>query len=94
MYHVEFVASELSLHFWVNPTWSQSEMKVAQLCLTLCNPMDYKIHGIPQATILEWVAMPFFRESSQSRDLIQVSHIAGGIFTSWATREAQEYWSG
>ena len=33
-------------------------------------------------------------ESFQSRDQIQVSHIAGGFFTSWATREAQEYWSG
>ena len=94
MYHVEFVASELSLHFWVNPTWSQSEMKVAQLCLTLCNPMDYKIHGIPQATILEWVVFSFSRGSSQARDWTQVPCIADRFFTSWATREAQEHWSG
>ena len=33
-------------------------MKVAQLCLTLCNPMDYTVHGILQARILEWVAVP------------------------------------
>ena len=36
-----------------------SEGKVAQLCLTLCNPMDYTVCGILQATILEWVAFPF-----------------------------------
>ena len=33
-------------------------MKVAQLCLTLCDPMDYTVHGILQARILEWVAFP------------------------------------
>ena len=38
--------------------------------------------------------MPFFRGSSQPRDPIQVSLIAGIVFTVWATREAQEYWSG
>ena len=37
---------------------------------------------------------PFSRGSSQSRDRTQVSHIVGRFFTSWATREAQEYWSG
>ena len=56
--------------------------------------MDYAVHGILQASILEWLAFPFSRESSQPRDQTQVSHIAGGFFTSWATREAQEYWSG
>ena len=50
--------------------------------------------GILQARILEWVAFTFSRGSSQSRDWTQVSHIAGRFFTSWATREAQEYWSG
>ena len=39
-------------------------------------------NGILQATILEWVAFPFFRGSSQPRDQIQVSRIAGGFFTS------------
>ena len=34
----------------------------------LCDPMDYKVHGIPQARILEWVAAPFSRGSSQLRD--------------------------
>ena len=58
-----------------------------ELCPTLCNPMDYTVHGIVQARILEWVAFPFPRGSPQPRDRTQVSHIAGGFFTSWATRE-------
>ena len=45
--------------------------------------------GILQARILEWVAMPSARGSSQHRDRTQVSHIAGGFFTHWATRKAQ-----
>ena len=48
------------------------------------------VYGIPQARILEWVAIPFSRESSQPRDRTQVSCIAGGFFIIWATREAQE----
>ena len=51
--------------------------------------MDYTVHGILQARILEWVAFSFSRGSSQSRYWTQVSHIAGGFFTSWATKEAQ-----
>ena len=41
-------------------------MKFAQSYLTLCNPMDYTIHGILQARILEWVDFAFSRGSSQS----------------------------
>ena len=41
------------------------EVKVAQSCSTLCNLMDYTVHGILQARILEWVAVPFSRGSSQ-----------------------------
>ena len=52
------------------------------------------VHGILQARILEWVAFPFSRGSSHPRDRTQVSHIAGRFFISWATREAQEHWSG
>ena len=70
------------------------KMKVAQSCPTLCNPMEYTVHGILQARILEWVAFPFSRGCSQPRDWTQVSCIAGGFFTSWATTEAQAYWSG
>ena len=58
------------------------KVKVAQLCLTLCDTMDYTPHGILQARILEWVAVLFSKGSSQSRDGTQVSHIAGEFFTS------------
>ena len=52
--------------------------------------MDYTVHGILQARLLEWVAFPFSMGSSQPRNWTQVSHIADGYFTelSWATREA------
>jgi len=51
--------------------------------------MDYTVPGILQARILERVAIPFSRESSQPRDLTQVSHIVGGFYASWNTKEAQ-----
>ena len=62
---------------------------VTQSCPTLCNPMNCSlpgslVHGILQARILEWGAIPF------SRDRTRVSHIAGRFFTNWTTREAQE----
>ena len=38
------------------------KVRAAQLCLTLCDPMDYTVHGILQARILEWVAFPFSRD--------------------------------
>ena len=49
--------------------------------------------GILQARILEWVAVPFSRGSSQSKDRTQVFCIAGGFFTSWATRELWDPWN-
>ena len=59
---------------------------VARLWPTLCDPMDCSapgssVHGILQERIQEWVATPFSRGSSQSRDRTQVSSIAGGFFT-------------
>ena len=57
------------------------KVKVAQSCPTLCDPMDYTDPGTLQARILEWVAIPFSRRSSQPRDGTQVSHIAGRGFT-------------
>ena len=59
---------------------------VAQLCPTLCNPVDCSlpdssVHEILQARILEWITMPSSRGSSQPRDQTQVSHIAGRFFT-------------
>ena len=49
-------------------------------CPTLCDPMDHTVHGILQARILEWLAFPFSRGSSQPRDRTQVSHIAGDSY--------------
>ena len=71
---------------------------VTQSCPTLCDPMDcslpgFSVNGILRTRILEWVAMPFSRESSQPRARTQVSRIAGGFFTICSTKEAQEYWS-
>ena len=63
-----------------------SEVKFAQSCLTLCDPMEYTVPGILQVRILEWVAFPFNTGSSQPRDRAQVSRNAGGFFT----RKAQE----
>ena len=57
-------------------------VKVAQSCPTLCDPMDHTDRGILQAGALEWVLVPSSRGSSQLRDRSQVSHTAGGFFTS------------
>ena len=72
------------------------KVKVTQSCLTLYDPMDCSqqgssVHGIPQARILEWVAILFFKGSSKHRTWTQVSHIASRFFTIWSTREAQFY---
>ena len=71
-------------------------MLVAQLYMTLCDPMNYSppgssVHGILQARVLEWVAISFFKGSSWPRDPTWVSCIAGGFITIWATREPQQY---
>ena len=87
---------------WWNGEKNKRKVKVlfAPLCPTLCNPMDCSppgssVHGILQARILEWVAIPFSwvaipfsRGSSQPRDQTRVSCVAGRFFTIWATREA------
>ena len=62
---------------------------VTQLCPTLCDPQSLgdcsplgaSVHGILQARMLEWVAIPFSRKSSQTRDETLVSWIAGRFFT-------------
>ena len=69
------------------------KVKVAQSCPTFCDSMDcslpgFSVHGILQGKILEWVAVSFSRGSSQPRDQTQVSRIADGFFTIWATKEA------
>ena len=69
-------------------------MLVPQLCLTLCKPMDCgpqgsSVHGILQARVLEWIAIPFSRGSFQPRYETWVSCIAGRFFTIWATEKIQ-----
>ena len=73
---------------------------VAQLCLTLCDPMDCSppgssVYGVSLAKNIGVCCHACrSRGSSQPRDWIQVFCIAGGFFTIWAIREAQEYWNG
>ena len=60
---------------------------VAQSCLTVCNTLDhgslgYSVHGILQARIQDWLAIPFSRGSSQPRNQTWISCIAGRFFTS------------
>ena len=62
------------------------QVLIAQLCLTLCNPVDcsppsFSDHGIHQARILEWVAIPFSGGFSQPRDPTWVTYFAGRFFT-------------
>ena len=66
---------------------------VSQLCPTPCDPMGYNlpgssVHGTLQARILEQVAIPFSRVSSQPRDRTHIFCIAGRFFTISVTREA------
>ena len=54
-------------HAKYNPAYKQDsyqcDVKVVQLCLTLCDPVDYTVHGILQSRILKWVAYPFSSRS-------------------------------
>ena len=55
------------LHTGLDDQFFPFLFKVALSCLTLCDPMDYTVHGILQTRILEWVTFPFSRGSSQPR---------------------------
>ena len=76
---------------WLCHILYKVESYIAQSCPTPCNPMDcslpeFSVYGIFQARVLEWVAISFSRESSQSRNRTQVSHIVGRHFTVWTTK--------
>ena len=73
------------LSYWVK------EVKATQSCPTLCDPMDYTVHGSLQARILEWEAFPFSMGSSQPRDWTQVSCI-GQILYQLSHQESPSYW--
>ena len=65
---------------------------VAQSCPTLCNrTVCSPVHGILQARILEWIAIPFSRGTFQPRDQTLVACITGRVFTIWATEKSQVY---
>ena len=88
----EFVVKTNASFRWKCLWWNGVCVVCAQTCPVLCDHMDCSpsgssVHGILQARILEWVAIPFFRGSSWPRDLSRVFHIAGRFFTIWATRE-------
>ena len=80
----EFIPSIFGIYGgWV------SEWKLLSHIWLFANPWTiHTVHGILQARILEWIAIPFSGESSLPRDWTQVSNTAGGFFTSWATRES------
>ena len=88
-YQMPLVEGAPHLALW--KCWKWKSLSCIRLFAT---PWTYPVHGILQVRILEWVAFVFSRGSFQPRNQTQVSHIAGGFFTSWATRAAREYWSG
>ena len=60
-----------------------TKVKVSESCSVMSDSLQpYTVHGLLQAVIVEWIAFPFSRGSSQPRDRAQVSGIAGGFFTS------------
>ena len=76
---------------WCNHKSSE----VAQSCPTLCDPMDCSlpgssVHGIPQAIVLEWIAISFSRGSSRPRDQTRVSWIVDRWFTVWVIVKFQD----
>ena len=88
--HSQKLLSALAFYGW------KGKVLATQSCSTLsdhtdCSPPGSSVHGILQARILEWVAIPFSRGSSWPRDWTWVSCIIGRVFTVWVTREAPVY---
>ena len=74
--------------FYANSLYEvKVQVLVAQSRPTLCNPIDYTVHGILQARILAWVAIFYYRGSSWPRAETLVSHVAGRFFTICTTWE-------
>ena len=85
------------IFIWITTSIYYTVFAVSESCSIVSDSLQP--HGLYspwnlQARILEWVAFPFSRGSSQPKDQTQVSFITGRFFTSGATREAQQYWSG
>ena len=91
------ICNQVVISIWISIKSKLSQglkVKVTQSCPTLCDPMDYTVHGILQARMLEWVAFPFSRGSSQPRDgnsglqhcrgiLYQLSHKGSPRILEW-----------
>ena len=80
--------------FWKVLAILKVKVLATQLCPTFSDPVDYSlpgssVHGILQERILEWVAIPFSKESPRPRDRSCNSCTAGRFFPVWAAREAQ-----
>ena len=90
LYQCQAVRSPAKLWSW-DQVWTWNTCAHAQLCLTLCDPMNcslpgFSVHGIAQARILEWVAISYSRRSYQPRDQTCISCIVGKFFypcTTW-----------
>ena len=92
LYHITFL-SGIQAPLFIRPE-SPLQSPQPQSGLTLCKAMHYSlpgysVHGILQARILEQVAVPFSRGSTQPRARTPVSCITGRFFTIWATRKAK-----
>ena len=91
----KFPVVKQKTQLWISYKWKSGKKRKVKVLVMPCDPMDCSppgssVHGIFQARILEWVVIPFSRGSSWPRDGTRFSSIAGGFFTVWATREAQQ----
>ena len=86
-----FTTKKNLLWLWVGSIFDSIEVKGSESRSVISDSVTpwTIVHGILQARILEWVAFPFSRRSSQPRDRTQISHIAGRFFISWATGKSQ-----
>ena len=85
-YSLAFVICSICYYFFNDSYSHQCEVRYQCIFVLCCS----SVHGVFQVRILEWVAIPFSRKFSRPRDQTWVSCIAGGFFTIWATREAQQ----
>ena len=92
----DWICSGASQSLCLFSLW-KSKSEIAQSCPTVCDHIDCSLpgssmHGVFQASVLEWAATSFSRGSSQPRGRTRVSRIVGRRFTIWATTEAPSLW--
>ena len=82
------------ISFCYHPNWKGNSLSHVRLCSPIdCSSPGSSVRGIFQARILEWIAIPISRRSSQPGDWTRVSSIAGRFFTIWAMRKAHPNFS-